>query len=107
MRCSACTFYKLLASQILAYPAPPQALDHTSRGLRALGVHTSPTAGLLEATRHSSAKAAHAASAAAGFDAVMRRAAANPNTLMESAHLKAFYDGEYRHVGAYDAIMAH
>jgi hypothetical protein len=74
-------------------PSPRQALDHTGRTLRDLAVRQPPSAGLLEAARFRSTRGAHEASAGRAFDAAMRKGAASPNRLMETAHLKPFYDG--------------
>lgn len=71
-----------------------QALDHTtSRSMRQLGVRGAPAVGALAASRYSSVRAAYDASASASFQASMRKSAANPNALMEAAHLKPFADG--------------
>lgn len=77
--------------------AGARAVDHAAPSMQRLTVRASASrhpAGRLASVAPSAAKAAHAASAASGFDVAMRRASADPNRLLEAAHLRAFYDGE-------------
>jgi len=80
-----------------------QALDHTGSTLRQYGVKQAPTAGSIQAQHHSTAKAAHESATARVFEEVMRKGAANPNRLMEAAHLKPFYDGAW--CGKHEALL--
>lgn len=61
--------------------------------MRQLSVRGAPAVGALAASRYSNVRAARDASASASFQASMRKSAANPNALMEAAHLKPFADG--------------